>query len=221
MVKLFGQSECEIEVRENWGLKVVVKDKAGNDHVVWGMELERCSKNPHKRDDPFESERLHAYNRAQLKSMSEGTVVSYPCGNEYQQTKVMRVVRAGCFQRVRYTVPLSRCIHEQSVKVTKKLIESARKDNRLWGAGIRPPPPRITERHVITPETYDNLRDWIFSTDFLEPLKASEQSTQRGHCFAVKEAANTTYPRYVEHADEAKVDPVSERVYRWFCMYMK
>ena len=163
VVKLLGQSECEIEVRENWGLKVVVKDKAGNDHVVWGMELERCSKNPHKRDDPYESERFHAYNRAQLKSMSEGTVVSYPCGNEYQQTKVMRIVRAGCVQRVRYTVPLSRCIiHKQSVKVTKKLIESARKDNRLWGAGIRPPPPSITERHVITPETYNNLRDWIF-----------------------------------------------------------
>ena len=107
-----------------------------------------------------------------------------------------------------------RCIHQQSVRVTKKMITRARHDNRVWGAGLRPPPSRLTERHVITKETFNHLRDWIFSTDLLELLKASEQSTQRGHCFAVKEAASTTFPRYQQSADNKGVDAVTERVYR-------
>ena len=94
------------------------------------------------------------------------------------------------------------------------MITRARRENRLWGAGLRPPPSRLTERHVVTKETFNHLRDWIFSTDLLEPLKASEQSTQRGHCFAVKEAATTTYPRYQQSADDKGVDAVTERVYR-------
>ena len=94
------------------------------------------------------------------------------------------------------------------------MIERARRDNRLWGAGLRPPPTRLRERHVISPETFDHLHKWIFSTDLLEPLKASEQSTQRGHCFAVKESASTTFPRYQKSADEQGVDAVTERVYR-------
>ena len=94
------------------------------------------------------------------------------------------------------------------------MITRARRDNRLWGAGLRPPPSRLTERHIVTNETFNHLRDWIFSTDLLEPLKASEQSTQRGHCFAVKEAATTTYPRYQQSADDKGVDAVTERVYR-------
>ena len=72
----------------------------------------------------------------------------------------------------------------------------------------------MTERHVVSAESYNHLRDWIFSTDFLEPTKASEQSVQRGHCFAVKEAASTTFPRYQKSADAAGVDAVSERTYR-------
>ena len=94
------------------------------------------------------------------------------------------------------------------------MIARARRENRVWGAGLRPPPSRLTERHVITKETFNHLRDWIFSTDLLEPLKASEQSTQRGHCFAVKEAATSTFVRYQQHADDKGVDPVGERVYR-------
>ena len=123
--------------------------------------------------------------------------MEYPVGQEYVKGKAKRIVRAGSWQRVSYSVSLSRCLHEQSVRVTKKMIERARRDNRLWGSGLRPPTTRLQERHVISPDTFEHLQQWIFSTDLLEPLKASEQSTQRGHCFAVKEAASTTFPRYV------------------------
>ena len=221
-VTRLGTSECEIEVRENWGIRVVVTGTDGKEKVVWGQELERCCKNPHERDMPYESAKYHKYNRSKLQEVKPGVVVGYPCGNEYVKTKVKGVVRAGCWQRVLFTVPLSRCIHQESVRYTKKMIDRARRDNQTWGSGLRPPPSRMTERHVVSAETFNHLKDWIFSTDFLEPLKASEQSTQRGHCFAVKEAASSTLPRYRESADAAGVDPVSERVYRSVraCDYM-
>jgi hypothetical protein len=94
------------------------------------------------------------------------------------------------------------------------MVDRASRDNHTWGAGLRPPSSLRTERHVVSAESFNHLKEWIFSTDFLEPLKASEQSTQRGHCFAVKEAAATTFPRYQKNADTAGVDPVSERIYR-------
>lgn len=213
MTKL-GQSECEIEVRENWGLRVVLLDKAGKEQVIWGHALESCSQNGHDRDDPYDTKRYHALNRHVLKDVKVGTVVAYPSGQEYIKGKVLRIVRAGCWQRVAYTVSLRRCLHDESVRVTKKMITRARRESRLWGAGICPPQSRLTERHVITPESFNHLKQWIFSTDQLEPLKASEQSTQRGHCFAVKEAASTTFPRYQADADQQGVDAVTERVYR-------
>ena len=214
VVNRLGQSECEIEVRENWGIRVVVTGSDGKEKVVWGQELERCSKNPHNRTDPYQSQRHHHYNRLKLQGVKPGVVVSYPCGDKYVKSKVKAVVRAGMWQRVMYTVPLSKCIHDQSVRVTKKMVDRARRDNRTWGVGLRPPASNTTERHVVSVETFNHLREWIFSTDFLEPLKASEQSTQRGHCFAVKEAATTTFPRYQKNADTKGVDAVAERVYR-------
>ena len=209
-----GQSECEIEVRENWGIRVVVNDKDGKEKVVWGQELRRCSSNKHNRADPYEARSYHHINRRLLKDVKLGTVVEYPVGQEYVKAKVKRIVRAGSWQRVRYSVSLSRCLHGESVRVTKKMIERARRDNRLWGAGLRPPSARLQERHVISPETFEHLQEWIFSTDLLETIKAGEQSTQRGQCFAVKEALSSTYPRYLQHADKKEVDPVTERVYR-------
>ena len=196
-VTKLGQSECEIEVRENWGIRVVVNDVDGKEKVVWGQELKRCSSNKLSRDDPYEASSYHKVNRSLLKGVKVGSVVEYPVGQEYIGAKVKRIVRAGNWQRVLYSVPLSRCLHERSVRCTKKMIERARRDNRLWGSGLRPPSARLQERHVISAETFEHLQKWIFSTDLLEPLKASEQSTQRGHCFAVKEAASTTFPRYV------------------------
>lgn len=204
----------EIEVRENWGLRVVVASSEGNERVVWGQELKRCQNNPHKRDDPYSSKSYHAYNRQTLQHIKAGTVVSYPDGNEFATSKVIRVIRAGCYQRVRYTVDMRRCIHAESVRVTRQMLKRARRDNRLWGAGLRPAPPTLREKHVITAATYEHLRDFIFDTDFLEPLKASEQSVQRGHCYATKEAVESTYKRYVDSTDAKEVDAVSLRVYR-------
>ena len=197
-------------MRENWGIRVVVIAQNGAEKVFWGQELERCAKNPHSRDDPYSARNYHKHNHRHLKGLKPGTVVAYPCGNDYIKSKVVRVVRAGNWQRVLYTVSHHRCLHQESVRVTKKLIARARRENRLWGAGLRPPPSRLTERHVVTKETFNHLRDWIFSTDLLEPVKASEQSTQRGHCFAVKEAVTTTFPRYQKSADAKGVDAVTE-----------
>lgn len=214
VVTKLGQVECEIEVRENWGIRVVVLDTDGKEKVVWGRELKRCASDQElSPDDPYQAKQTHKRNRHLLKKIKPGTVVAYPCGQEYIETRVLRVVRAGCWQRVMYTVPIARCLHDNSVRCTKRMIDRARRDNRLWGAGLRPPP-SISERHVVTPETYEHLRKWIFSTELLEPLKASEQSTQRGHCFANKEAVSATFSRYQKSADQAAVDPVSERVYR-------
>ena len=218
VVTQLGARECEIEVREHWGIRVVVTGPDGKEKVVWGQELARCSKNHNKRDDPHQSVRYHKYNRHKLQGVKPGVVVSYPSGDKYVKSKVIAVVRAGCWQYVRYTVPLSKCIHKESVRCSKKMIDRARRDNHMWGLGLRPPPSQMTERHVVSAATFDHLRDWIFSTDFLEPVKASEQSTQRGHCFAVKEAATSTFPRYQKSADAAGVDAVSERIYR--CVHL-
>jgi len=108
VVTKLGISECEIEVRENWGLRVVVINQTGAEQVVWGQELERCSKNPHNRDDPYSARNYHKYNQRELQGVKPGTVVAYPCGNEYIKSKVVRVVRAGNWQRVLYTVSRKR-----------------------------------------------------------------------------------------------------------------
>ena len=72
----------------------------------------------------------------------------------------------------------------------------------------------VTEREIVSGETYTHLRDYVFSTDFLEPVKATEQAVKRGHCFAIREAISTTLPRYKAHAKKKGITPVSERVYR-------
>jgi hypothetical protein len=72
----------------------------------------------------------------------------------------------------------------------------------------------VTEREVVQPATYDHLRDYIFSSDFLEPVKATEQAIKRGHCFAIRERATTTLPRYRKDAKDKGITPVSEKVYR-------
>ena len=69
----------------------------------------------------------------------------------------------------------------------------------------------VTEREVIKPATYDHLRDYIFSSNFLEPLKATEHATKRGHCFAIRQR---TLPQYRKDAKEKGITPVSEKVYR-------
>ena len=63
VVTKLGTKKCQIEVRENWGIRVVVRDTAGKEKTVWGQELLRCAKNPHSRDDPYQSKRHHEFNR--------------------------------------------------------------------------------------------------------------------------------------------------------------
>ena len=112
-----------------------------------------------------------------------------------------------------YHVDSERCLNQSSVRLTRCMITRARRDNRVWGSGCRNPA-TLTERHCISAATYEHLRGWIFNKKFLETLKASEQSTQRGHCFAVKEAIRRTFKSYKESAAKKGVNHVGERVYR-------
>ena len=130
-VTRLGQSECEIEVRENWGIRVVVLHD-GKEKVVWGKELKRCAKQTHDGDDPYAARNYHKRVRRLLKDVKVGTVVEHPVGQEYVSTKVLRIVRAGSWQSVLYSVPISKCIHDKSVRLTKRMIERARRDNRLY-----------------------------------------------------------------------------------------
>ena len=132
---------------------------------------------------------------------------------EWVKTKVLRIIRIGGTRNRVYNVDSDRCIHDSSVKLSRRMLTRARRDNRLWGDGCHSPV-SFTERHVVSAVTYEHLRSWIFSTDFLEPLKATEQSTKRGHCFAVKEALAQTWERYKVSAKKKGVEHVSERVYR-------
>ena len=224
-----GATSTLISVRERWGPRFVVRGGDGKEHIVWGKDIFRCRDNPHSLEDPYDSKDYHKWNRQRLRKIYSGSLIKCrvplssvpPAGcapingpkDEWKTAKVLRVIRSGCFQHVQYTVESSRCINELSVKLSKRMLTRARRDNQLWGSGHRPPA-TLTERHVITAATYNHLRDWIFHTDFLEPLKATEQATKRGHCFAVKEAAEATHERYKISAQKSGVAPVPIRVYR-------
>ena len=222
-VIVMGAETNLITVRENWGLRVVIRSPTdGSEQIVWGKDLRRCSENPHTRVDPYGTRDHNKWNRDKLRKVKKGTVVEHlvyksaaaPAGcakvkdmdavGTYVQSQVIRVIRAGCWRDVEYSVGADRCIHDRSVKVTKRMLTRARKDNRLWGSGMRAPV-TVTEKHIVSPATYKHLRDWIFDTDFLEQLKATEQSTQRGHCFAIREAWSETWVRYKKDAAEKGV----------------
>ena len=63
-----GAGHCEIEVRENWGMRVVVNVN-GSEKVIWGAELKRCSKNTHPGEDPHQARSYHKRNRKILKDV--------------------------------------------------------------------------------------------------------------------------------------------------------
>ena len=210
-----GKTTLQVTVDENFGPRYVVRGRDGKEHVVWGKDLRRCNDpndaNPSTRQGPYESLQHNKWNRNKLRKVKAGSVVEHrvnpvvvpPTGcvaiknkkDEWVKTKVLRVIRSGSSQKVLYSVPVGRCIHHESVKLTRRTLTRARRDNRLWGDGCRPHA-SFVERQIVSPEQYDHLREWVFSTDFLEPLKATEQATQRGHCFAIREAATTTFERY-------------------------
>lgn len=67
VINVLGTSHCELEVRENWGIRVVVLDENGKEKVVWGRELKRCEGNKHATDNPFSARKHHIENRRLLK----------------------------------------------------------------------------------------------------------------------------------------------------------
>ena len=148
--------------------------------VLSGKDLKRCSKNLIKPVDPYDAVMYHKQNRKLLKQVKTGSVVSYRAGSTWVQTKVIRVVQSGGYRNVVYHVDSERCLNQSSVRLTRCMITRARRDNRVWGSGCRNPA-TLTERHCISAATYEHLRGWIFNKKFLEILKASEQSKQRGH----------------------------------------
>jgi len=61
-----GETCTQINVRENWGPRFVVRDKDGKEQVLWGKDLRRCINNPHDLEDPFDSAEYHKYNVGKL-----------------------------------------------------------------------------------------------------------------------------------------------------------
>ena len=90
-VTQLGHSECEIEVRENWGIRVVVRHE-GMEKVVWGHELKRSANHTPEGDDPYAARNYHKQNRRLIKDIKVGTVVQDPVGQEYVSTKVLGIV---------------------------------------------------------------------------------------------------------------------------------
>ena len=186
--------------------------------------------NKHGVQTPYEAYSHNKWNRIKLRGVKVGTVVKHrritgtvaPKGCAlvehtpvvWDTSTVLRVLRSGCHQYVNYTVPTERCVHHLSVRLSAKMLTRARRDNRLWSSGRHQSPAVLTERHVVSPATYKHLLNWIYSPAFLEPLKATEQATQRNHCFAVREAIEATFGRYKEDARKENCEGVSMRVYK-------
>ena len=225
-VTLVGDEHCEVMVLEDLGPQVVIKDDSGEECVLNLDDLKRCEHNPHLLGNhPAESVRHHRWNRKQfvdcndkkkvggrlcvgMRVQHKGTV-----DKKWKTAIVLRVVRGYNKRHVTYTIAKERVLHSNSVRLSESMIKRARKNDKLWG-GIKRPHGSVRERHVISPATYDHLRDYIFSNDFVEPLKASEQAIRRGHCFAVREAISSSYPRYREHAIKNDIKPVSLKVFK-------
>ena len=165
-VGIIGTESIQVTVRENWGLRVVVRGTDGKEQILWGKDLLRCSKNPHSRIDPCAAREHNKWNRNQLRKVKRGTVVDHlvatsvppPVGcvalpdkaGVYAKSKVVRVIRSGCWQNVSYSLDPLRCIHHSSKKLTRSMLKRARRDNRLWGSGLRPPVV-VTEKHNTDP----------------------------------------------------------------------
>ena len=217
VVNVAGAEDVEVSVKEKFGLRVVIRNSAGDEQVLECGELYRCVNNPHtRRDNPWSSRRYHAWNAQQVTHIQKNTAIKYMCSRRkvWVKTQVLRVIRGHNTKEISYTVPKDKVIHCQSVKLTEKKIKWARKHNKMWGSGQRAPVSAVTEREVISPATYKHLTEYIFSSDFLEPLKATEQATKRGHCYAMRERISTTFPIYRAHAIDKGVRPVSKEVYR-------
>lgn len=214
-ITVVGTEDVEVTVREKFGLRVMIRNSVGAEQVLECGQLRQCVANPHtNRDDPSTSLRYHAWNARQVTRIQDGTAIEYMCNKAWVKTRALRLIRGHNAKDMSYTLPKDRVIHCQSVQLSAKKIRWARKENKLWGSGRSAPISAVREREVISPATYSHLRDYIFSSDFLEPLKATEQATKRGHCYAMRERIATTLPRYRAEAKAKGIPPVSKEVYR-------
>ena len=157
--------------------------------MLWGHELRRCEKNPNSFHDPYDALTYHKWNRKKLRKIKPGSTIEYkptidhnpPAdaapvtnthNNDWVTAKVLRVVRNCNIRSRTISVPTNRCIHQNSVRCTERMIRNARKNMKLWGSALPHRNATLKERHIVTPTTFAHLRDFIFSTDFLELLKA-------------------------------------------------
>ena len=141
-----GETVTQIRVRENWGPRVVVRGKDGKEEILWGKDLKCCIDNPHPvGDEPYDALAHNKWNREKLRTtVKEGTLVQHlvksvevaPAGCTpdsstavWRTAKVLRVIRSGSHQDVLYSVQACRCIHKHSVKLTKRMLKRARRDN--------------------------------------------------------------------------------------------
>ena len=140
-----GTDKVQITVRENWGLRVVVRGAGGAEQGLWGKNLKRCQDNEHGLSTPYDSYEHNKRNRFLLRGVKVGTVVQHrnnvasvpPTGcapgkssTAWETSRVLRVIRAGSHQYVNYTQPAERCIHHLSVRLSARMLSRARRDNR-------------------------------------------------------------------------------------------
>ena len=118
-----------------------------------------------------DAQAFNKWNRNKLRKVKQGTVVEHHVVSTsvfapvrcvalqedkvgvYVKSKVVRIIRSGCWQNVSYSVNPDRCIHESSVKLTRRMLSRARRDNRLWDSGTKPAVV-VNEKHIVSPETH-------------------------------------------------------------------
>ena len=132
-VTLVGTNFAEVSVRERFGLKVVIKNRAGEEQVLHCGELKCCALNPHaNRNDPSVSALYHAWNRKQVQRLQVGSTVEHMCDQKWITARVVRVIRGANAQDVVYTVAKERLINSKSIKLSPRTVRWARDQNKLW-----------------------------------------------------------------------------------------
>ena len=132
-VTLVGNDFAEVSVREKFGLKVVIKNRAGEEQVLHCGELKCCTLNPHtKRNDPSVSALYHTWNRKQVQRLQVGSAVEHMCDEKWVTARVVRLIRGANPQDVVYTVAKERLINGKSIKLSPRTVRWARDQNKLW-----------------------------------------------------------------------------------------
>ena len=134
----------------------------------------------------------------------------------WTSVKITKVDPTRCTLAAEYQLPTELVVHKRSVHLGVRAITAARKHARLWGAGMAAPTiPTKQERYLISPGSAEHLQGWIFCHNFLEVLKMTGRNIEGGHCYGVKEAVASTFPRYRKDAKKQTppVVPVSRHVY--------